>query len=801
MQIKRKALAITASVILALGATASGVFITGAAAGTSIITAVVEALETEEVLADETEEVEEPDDLDEPDPDLPPIPQKPGINTELYNKLLHIDWDSVPDNIRIDRPWPFKNIVSPKAYALAYMLATEICLRGEINPEGTTEVITPEHLIGKWMLEHVTQNVPEDDYLTWADFGSTEGTACGAFGMMPAYYMCSDAGSAIYISRLENPSLADNERAIIGNHSDFRNNKGRYATEKLISDGFNALEVCSLNTLTSNIMQGKICSSEGMIAKDRPSVVYFPDAMYMTALGVRLGLEGYTLDQITSKGCDFAALKDIRSLSEYGVGSIYSDCAIALSFTQYAGSPFVDGASKDLTSEGSGLFYKIAVDAIQSGTSPLTILSATNDKTELCNYLSNGSGNFVRKVVAGTNEIDLFDFAMYVDTASSSGNLDANTIEALAGLSTGSMKSSMLLTIIKNAKDANVKNGLVATNSIGSYIYKAYIDPAGLLGPYAGVDGYDTYPSNGFGIINAAAIVNITIGDVVDDLYALFGSKSINSELLDGHTCLGADCWCHYNREPIAVFNANDIANSSLFWHKESQRGVDPNQNAIAKLEAITTTRVGNMTYMNDLALPVTLVDGEPAPRYLFGTYPSHAGDGIDWHVQSETGKYLTRGSEVHAIADGVIVEMGCYPIYPGNSSDYKIVTGAPANGNFIRLMHKVGNAYYTSVYCHLTSFGHLKVGSAVAKGAFLGMAGTTGQSTGYHPHVGIYRNTNTGDLSEVYGLLEFAGSYLKDYPECLVALKNNTVTTNQYAVIADYQEGRWKYITSQEWY
>jgi len=81
------------------------------------------------------------------------------------------------------------------------------------------------------------------------------------------------------------------------------------------------------------------------------------------------------------------------------------------------------------------------------------------------------------------------------------------------------------------------------------------------------------------------------------------------------------------------------------------------------------------------------------------------------------------RGTEVHSIGEGVIVEKG----YKGGG------------GNTIKIKH---NSIYTTAYLHLSKYGKdIRVGKRVAQGQIIGYVGSTGSSTGPHLDFRVWKN------------------------------------------------------------
>jgi hypothetical protein len=83
-------------------------------------------------------------------------------------------------------------------------------------------------------------------------------------------------------------------------------------------------------------------------------------------------------------------------------------------------------------------------------------------------------------------------------------------------------------------------------------------------------------------------------------------------------------------------------------------------------------------------------------------------------------------GTEVYAVRDGEVVELGTDPIY----------------GNFIIIRH---GETWASLYGHLSKF-EIALRSRVRSGTLIGRVGSTGQSTGPHLHFELRQNGRAQD-------------------------------------------------------
>ncbi len=82
-------------------------------------------------------------------------------------------------------------------------------------------------------------------------------------------------------------------------------------------------------------------------------------------------------------------------------------------------------------------------------------------------------------------------------------------------------------------------------------------------------------------------------------------------------------------------------------------------------------------------------------------------------------------GTPIHAIADGTIIANG------GNN---------PGWGNWVAIQHQ-STCNFVSIYGHMSTLAPLKVGTAVKQSQVIGYEGATGNVTGAHLHLSIYKD------------------------------------------------------------
>lgn len=111
-----------------------------------------------------------------------------------------------------------------------------------------------------------------------------------------------------------------------------------------------------------------------------------------------------------------------------------------------------------------------------------------------------------------------------------------------------------------------------------------------------------------------------------------------------------------------------------------------------------------------------------------YGTTTFH--NGVDISIQA---------AEVIAAADGTVIRN------TNNISNGTFI--ANSYGNVVILEHTIGSEKFQTLYAHMAQGSTLKVGDTVKKGDLIGITDTTGSSTGYHLHYGMFKDLN-GDGS-----------------------------------------------------
>lgn len=110
--------------------------------------------------------------------------------------------------------------------------------------------------------------------------------------------------------------------------------------------------------------------------------------------------------------------------------------------------------------------------------------------------------------------------------------------------------------------------------------------------------------------------------------------------------------------------------------------------------------------------------------------------------------------------------------MYSSNTNIYAAAAGtvvykgySSGNGYHVILSHNINGTTVRTLYSHLSSYSACPaVGRSVAKGAKIGVMGSTGNSTGIHLHFAIY----TGSSNDPYGYATSGGTNKISYGGCV---------------------------------
>lgn len=768
--------------------------------GVSIAQTILYAFETEDADDNpETDETEDSPATEEPaDPDYP---EKKGLDVNLYKKARNIVYDDVPDDFRLSNL--SSEIISldswsPKSWALMYLLAAEICMRDEINPDDAEVVIRPEYLIGEMNMEstydgsdRIRDLIPKDTYCTWVDSSHIDLSAIVAvepLGQFINLYSVGDSAiGCIYISEMENPSLAADKRAIVGSRSDIYSGNGKYMDAKRWTADLRSLKTASIAEIKNNMKLG-VFDQNGLTYQARPACYYLPDAFYSHALGLRAALNGMTYNQaVTGYGSD-PNVSAVPALAECKTNNttdkVLREVMVAAAMGQYVGSNmtgFLDpsydyiGAlyQRMIACNVSPVTYKNLIKLPDVTSTSLTRLGSGNVCAMTYTGLPSSTATACLTSFEAAETYTWPDFVFNEDVGSLYNKclqlfMNYETLSAYRfgdtqkqQISTGIFGELLRAELSVCASLEDEQSQYTRQLEIGQF-FSRYSSAAGTWHSTYTRSDLSTYPYYGMASINIGTMTLTTMEECIEELYALYPKKSASSaEFITGTDCLGDTCKHDFAESTLHISYYYEMDSSkykSLMINQETVTDLfsDIDCKGIV-CKAGEALYYGSYVtgYRNTLAgIHKPINDNLYYSTY---SYPIHAGVDI-----TSDGGILNQ--EIHPIANGVIVAMFSYPYDVGkariNAGESSLSfsggtwVGMGGYGNSILVLHKAqsGNYFY-SMYAHMDSFAHVDVGCAVSPKTVLGYGGTTGKSTGPHLHleVRLLSETPAGTYTHPY--------------------------------------------------
>ncbi len=232
----------------------------------------------------------------------------------------------------------------------------------------------------------------------------------------------------------------------------------------------------------------------------------------------------------------------------------------------------------------------------------------------------------------------------------------------------------------------------------------------------------------------------IIINDIIDAIDVLNAKKAENESLLSNMISVKNSVQEQQKQLKAEEAEAQSIYNSIASSQQDAQKDLDQtNKDIKAKQTALQKIASGGSQYGSKINVNTGFMWPVPghyrlSRGWLSGHYGIDINDG-SIHM-----------APIVAIADGVIYET--YNSCP-HKSKYEYCSGGWCGsgwGNHIAINHgtmsKIDGAEYKAMYAHMDHIAAgMYVGKEVKQGEVIGYVGTTGWSTGYHLHFGLYRN------------------------------------------------------------
>lgn len=142
---------------------------------------------------------------------------------------------------------------------------------------------------------------------------------------------------------------------------------------------------------------------------------------------------------------------------------------------------------------------------------------------------------------------------------------------------------------------------------------------------------------------------------------------------------------------------------------------------------------------------------------------PIDGSQGKSWKITSIMGMRIHPVTKEKKHHNGTDIWSGQEPCwieapYDGKVLEAKMST-APGGGfgNYVKLLHNINGAWYTTLYAHMADGLKVKVGQKIEAGTILGKMASTGMSTGKHLHWElkegkdhVWNNTGKGYIEPV---------------------------------------------------
>ena len=107
-----------------------------------------------------------------------------------------------------------------------------------------------------------------------------------------------------------------------------------------------------------------------------------------------------------------------------------------------------------------------------------------------------------------------------------------------------------------------------------------------------------------------------------------------------------------------------------------------------------------------------------------------------------------SQGTNIYAVANGVVVNSADGCAYGGLGSTCHGSGGSSGGGNQVYLVVAVGDTLYAVKYLHMQNGSPIATGTKVTGGDYIGRVGSTGNSSGPHCHIEIFKIGAASDFA-----------------------------------------------------
>lgn len=179
---------------------------------------------------------------------------------------------------------------------------------------------------------------------------------------------------------------------------------------------------------------------------------------------------------------------------------------------------------------------------------------------------------------------------------------------------------------------------------------------------------------------------------------------------------------------------------------------IDEQERQAAELEALGDTISASIDSIKSAISKIDL-NGVVAAEGWTNPVPGAYRSAGTWNY-SGGGKHLgydfaaSRGTNIYAVANGVVVNSADGCSYGGLGSTCHGSGGSSGGGNQVYLVVAVGDTLYAVKYLHMQNGSPIPTGTKVTGGDYIGRVGSTGNSSGPHCHIEIFKIGAASDFA-----------------------------------------------------
>lgn len=192
--------------------------------------------------------------------------------------------------------------------------------------------------------------------------------------------------------------------------------------------------------------------------------------------------------------------------------------------------------------------------------------------------------------------------------------------------------------------------------------------------------------------------------------------------------------------------------NDLVALKEQTQVIIDEQEKQAADLEAQGDQISANIDSIKDIIGSIDLDGVVTADGWTWPVPGAYRSAGT-WNY-SGGGKHLgydfaaSEGTSILAVANGVVINSADGCAYGGLGSTCHGTGGSSGGGNQVYLLVSVNDVLYAVKYLHMQLGSPIATGTKVSAGDYIGRVGSTGNSSGAHCHIEIFRLGSASNFS-----------------------------------------------------